>query len=128
MLQLFLQGRICSCRADPLLSWPPAPKTFLIFMAQGCPTVGTQYLCCIYSDFLFFFPRLVPILPPDVLTEIQSLLPGLAGARVKDGHGTNGDSSCKGVSPPSDPAAGGEDVVRGFHLGRASPWLRTKRM
>lgn len=59
MLQLFLQGRICSCRADPLLSQPPAPKTFLSFMAQGCPTVGTQYLCCIYSDF-FFLPQTRP--------------------------------------------------------------------
>lgn len=60
MLQLFLQGRICSCRADPLLSRPPAPKTFLSFMAQGCPTAGTQYLCCIYSDYFFFLPQTRP--------------------------------------------------------------------
>lgn len=96
-------------------------------MAQGCPQLGHSTFA-VFIQIFFFFPRLVPILPPDVLTEIQSLLPGLAGARVEDGHGTNGDSSCKGVSPRSDPAAGGEDVVRGFHLGRASPWLRTKRM
>lgn len=89
---------------------------------------GWEYLPRGEGDAPAFPPGLVPVLPPDVLTEIRSLLPGLAGARVEDGNGTNGDSSCKGVSPPSGSAAGGEDEVRGFYLGRASPWLRTKRM
>lgn len=95
MLQLFLQGRICSCRADPLLSRPPAPKPFLSFMAQGCPALGTQYLCCIYSDAIFFFSS-----PDSSLFYLPTCLQKYgASCRVSQGLGWKMAMAQTGIPP-----------------------------